>query len=119
MTAEKILFVTQEISPYVPDSELTNLGYNLPNTTIETGREARIFMPKWGNINERRNQLHPVQRISGMNLVVDDTDYQLIITTTASPPPSNSMNPANTAKARNTPTTSPVRPSMPGAFWKR
>jgi starch synthase len=79
MTAEKILFVTQEISPYVPDSELTNLGYNVPNTTIESGREARIFMPKWGNINERRNQLHPVQRISGMNLVVDDTDYQLII----------------------------------------
>lgn len=79
MTAEKILFITQEISPYVPDSELTDLGYNLPNTTIETGREARIFMPKWGNINERRNQLHPVQRISGMNLVVDDTDYQLII----------------------------------------
>ncbi len=79
MRAEKILFVAQEITPYVPESEVTWLGYDIPNVAIEEGRETRIFMPKWGNINERRHQLHPVQRISGMNLIVDDTDYQLII----------------------------------------
>jgi len=36
-------------------------------------------MPKWGNINERRNQLHEVIRLSGMNLIIDDTDHPLII----------------------------------------
>ncbi len=79
MKTEKILFITQEINPYVPESELTKLGHNIPMTAIDDNREIRVFMPKWGNINERRNQLHPVQRISGMNLIVDDTDYQLII----------------------------------------
>ena len=79
MKTEKILFITQEINPYVPDSELTKLGRNIAMTAIDDNRETRVFMPKWGNINERRNQLHPVQRISGMNLIVDDTDYQLII----------------------------------------
>lgn len=79
MKAEKILFITQEIAPYVPDSELTHLGRDIPMAAIDDNRETRVFMPKWGNINERRNQLHPVQRISGMNIVVDDTDFQLII----------------------------------------
>ena len=79
MKAEKILFITQEINPYVPESELTKLGRDIPMKAIDENRETRVFMPKWGNINERRNQLHPVQRISGMNLIVDDTDYQLII----------------------------------------
>ena len=45
----------------------------------ERGREIRIFTPKWGNINERRNQLHEVIRLSGMNLIIDDTDHPLII----------------------------------------
>lgn len=79
MKAEKILFITQEINPYVPESNLTKLGRDLPIAAIEENREIRAFMPKWGNINERRNQLHPVQRLSGMNLIIDDTDYQLII----------------------------------------
>ena len=79
MKAEKILFITQEINPYVPESQLTKLGREIPMAALDNNREARVFMPKWGNINERRNQLHPVQRISGMNMVVDDTDYQLII----------------------------------------
>lgn len=79
MKAEKILFITQEIVPYVPESELTHLGRDIPMAALDDNRETRVFMPKWGNINERRNQLHPVQRISGMNIVVDDTDYQLII----------------------------------------
>lgn len=79
MKAEKILYVTQEINPYVPESELTPIGHDLPIETIEQGREIRAFMPKWGNINERRNQLHEVIRLSGLNIVVNDTDHQLII----------------------------------------
>lgn len=79
MKAEKILFITQEINPYVPESNLTALGRDLPMNSIEKNREIRAFMPKWGNINERRNQLHEVIRLSGMNIVVNDTDHQLII----------------------------------------
>ena len=79
MKAEKILFITQEINPYVPDSDLTKMGRDLPLYALDKEREIRAFMPKWGNINERRNQLHEVIRLSGMNIVVDDTDHQLII----------------------------------------
>ena len=75
----KVLFITQEISPYVSDSELALMGRNLPSAIQERGREIRTFMPKWGNINERRNQLHEVIRLSGMNLIIDDTDHPLII----------------------------------------
>lgn len=77
--AKKILFINQEISPYVPDSDLSLMGRMLPQTIQEKGHEIRTFMPKWGNINERRGQLHEVIRLSGMNLIIDDTDHQLII----------------------------------------
>lgn len=76
---KKILFINQEISPYVPDSELSLMGRNLPQAMQERGHEIRTFMPKWGNINERRGQLHEVIRLSGMNLIIDDTDHPLII----------------------------------------
>ena len=79
MKAEKILFITQEISPYVPESQLTKLGHDIPMLALDEDREIRTFMPKWGNINRRRNQLHEVIRLSGMNIIVDDTDHQLII----------------------------------------
>ncbi len=79
MEAKKILFITQEILPYVPESELSVMGRKLPQSIQEKGREIRTFMPKWGNINERRNQLHEVIRLSGMNLIIDDTDHPLII----------------------------------------
>lgn len=75
----KVLFITQEIAPYLPDSEMSLTGRNLPSAIQERGREIRTFMPKWGNINERRNQLHEVIRLSGMNLIIDDTDHPLII----------------------------------------
>ena len=65
--------------PYVPETDLATWGRKLPQLTQEKGREIRTFMPKWGIINERRNQLHEVIRLSGMNLVVDDTDHPLII----------------------------------------
>lgn len=77
--ANKILFINQEISPYVPDTTLSVMGRDLPSKMQEEGLEIRTFMPKWGNINERRGQLHEVIRLSGMNLVIDDTDHPLII----------------------------------------
>jgi len=77
--ANKVLFITQEISPYVSESEMALIGRHLPQAIQEKGREIRTFMPKWGNINERRNQLHEVIRLSGMNLIIDDTDHPLII----------------------------------------
>lgn len=79
MKANRILFVTQEINPYVPESPLTRLGREVPLKSIEAGREIRAFMPKWGNINERRNQLHEVIRLSGLNLTIDKVDHPLII----------------------------------------
>ncbi len=77
--ANKVLFITQEITPYVPENEMSLIGRNLPQAIQEKGREIRTFTPKWGNINERRNQLHEVIRLSGMNLIIDDTDHPLII----------------------------------------
>lgn len=79
MKAKKVLFITQEISPYVTDSTISNLGRKLPQSIQDGGREIRTFLPKWGNINERRNQLHEVIRLSGMNIIIDDTDHPLII----------------------------------------
>ena len=77
--AKKVLFINQEISPYVPESELSVMGRDLPHKMQEAGYEIRTFMPKWGNINERRGQLHEVIRLSGLNVVIDDTDHPLII----------------------------------------
>lgn len=76
---KKVLFITQEITPYVPDTEMSVVGRQLPQAIQERGKEIRTFIPKWGNINERRNQLHEVIRLSGMNLIIDDTDHPLII----------------------------------------
>ena len=75
----KVLFITQEITPYVSETEMSLIGRSLPQAIQEKGKEIRTFMPKWGNINERRNQLHEVIRLSGMNLIIDDTDHPLII----------------------------------------
>ena len=79
MESKKVLFVSQEITPYLPETELSLISRSLPQAIQETGKEIRTFMPKYGNINERRNQLHEVIRLSGMNLIIDDTDHPLII----------------------------------------
>ena len=79
MAKKKILFINQEIAPYVPDSDMSLMGRALPQVMQEKGHEIRTFMPKWGNINERRGQLHEVIRLSGMNLIINDTDHPLII----------------------------------------
>ncbi|UCG26609.1 MAG: glycogen/starch synthase [Bacteroidales bacterium] len=75
----KVLFVSQEITPYLDESEMSVIGRYLPQGIQERGKEIRTFMPKYGCINERRNQLHEVIRLSGMNLIIDDADHPLII----------------------------------------
>ena len=79
MEKAKILYVSQEIFPYLPDSEMSRIGRALPEGVMQYGKEFRTFMPRFGKINERRNQLHEVIRLSGMNIVIDDTDHPLII----------------------------------------
>lgn len=79
MKRARVLFITQEITPYLPETEMSKIGRYLPQGIQEKGREIRTFMPKYGCVNERRNQLHEVIRLSGMNLIIDDTDHPLII----------------------------------------
>ncbi len=79
MEKAKVLFVAQEIMPYLKESHMGHIGRHLPQGIQEKGKEIRTFMPRYGNINERRNQLHEVIRLSGMNLIIDDTDHPLII----------------------------------------
>ncbi len=79
MEKKKILFVSSEVFPFLPKSEIAHNGRKLPQTTQENGKEIRVFTPKFGAINERRHQLHEVIRLSGMNLVIDDVDHPLII----------------------------------------
>ena len=79
MEKKKILFISQEISPFLPKSELSLTARSLAQGVQEGGKEIRAFMPRFGVINERRHQLHEVIRLSGMNLIIDDTDHPLII----------------------------------------
>jgi starch synthase len=79
MEKTKVLFVSQDISPFLKDSPMGLVSRYLPQGIQEKGREIRTFMPRFGSINERRNQLHEVIRLSGMNLIIDDTDHSLII----------------------------------------
>lgn len=79
MNRNKILYVCQEIAPYLPESDISRLCRRIPQAMQERGNEIRTFMPRYGCINERRNQLHEVIRLSGMNLIIDDNDHQLII----------------------------------------
>jgi len=79
MEKKKVLFVFQEITPYLPETEKSIIGRYLPQGIQERGKEIRTFMPRYGCVNERRNQLHEVIRLSGMNLVINDTDHPLII----------------------------------------
>jgi starch synthase len=73
------LFITQEISPYLPETEISTICRRLPQAAQEHGREIRTFMPKFSTVNERRNQLHEVIRLSGMNMIIEESDHPLII----------------------------------------
>lgn len=79
MKKQRVLYVSQEITPYLPESEMANTSRYLPQGIQERGREIRTFMPRFGLVNERRNQLHEVIRLSGMNLIINDSDHPLII----------------------------------------
>lgn len=79
MDKKKVLFISSEISPFLPKSEISLTTRHLAQGTQENGKEIRVFQPRFGVINERRHQLHEVIRLSGMNLIVDDTDHPLII----------------------------------------
>ncbi len=74
-----MLFVSQDITPYLDETPVGRISRYLPQGIQEKGREIRTFMPRYGCINERRNQLHEVIRLSGMNLIIDNTDHPLII----------------------------------------
>lgn len=79
MEKKRVLFVSQEITPYIEETPIARIGRFLPQGIQEKGKEIRTFMPRYGSINERRNQLHEVIRLSGMNLIIDNNDHPLII----------------------------------------
>lgn len=79
MEFKKALFISQQISPYLPSSPISDSSREVAQTIAESGVEVRTFMPKYGIINERRNQLHEVIRLSGLNIVIDDNDHPLVI----------------------------------------
>ncbi len=79
MEKKRILYISQEINPYLQNTEISNIARALPQNMNENGFEVRVFMPRFGLINERRHQLHEVIRLSGMNLIINDMDQPLII----------------------------------------
>lgn len=79
MSKKKVLIIAEELSPYTFENDIANLVGKLPQAIHESGMEVRILMPKFGIINERRHRLHEVVRLSGMNIIIDDDDYPLII----------------------------------------
>ncbi len=79
MDKKKVLIVTQEMKPYTALSEISEIARKLPQYVQENGMEIRVLMPRFGTINERRHRLHEVVRLSGMNIIVDDDDFPLII----------------------------------------
>ena len=79
MDINKVLYISQEIAPYLPETPMAELSQKLPQGIQEKGKEVRTFMPKYGCIKERRNQLHEVIRLSGLNIIIDDADHPLII----------------------------------------
>lgn len=76
---KKVLYISQEIYPYLPETDLAHVSRYLPEHIQNAGHDVRIFMPRYGLVNERRNQLHEVIRLSGINIIVDDTDHPLVI----------------------------------------
>ncbi len=85
MDKKKVLFISQEMLPFVPEDKvmeqslMARVSRELPQGIQELGGEIRTFMPRYACVNERRHQLHEVIRLSGMNIIIDDTDHPLII----------------------------------------
>lgn len=78
-SVKKVLFVNSEMSPYLPETHISRIGRCLPQGIQERKKEIRSFMPRYGCINERKNQLHEVIRLSGINIIIDDVDRPLVI----------------------------------------
>ena len=76
---KRVLFVNSEMCPYLPESPIANIARQLPQSIQERKKEIRSFLPRYGFINERKNQLHEVIRLSGMNIIISDIDHPLII----------------------------------------
>ena len=79
MKDKRVLYVSSEVVPYLPETEISSMSFEAPRAVNNNNGQIRIFMPRYGNINERRHQLHEVIRLSGMNLVINDMDMPLII----------------------------------------
>lgn len=85
MEKKKVLYISQEMLPFLPESKvmegsnMAKIARELPQGIQESGGEIRTFMPRYACVNERRHQLHEVIRLSGMNIIIDDTDHPLII----------------------------------------
>jgi starch synthase len=79
MKDKRVLYVSSEVIPYLPETEISSMSFEAPRLVNNNSGQIRIFMPRYGNINERRHQLHEVIRLSGMNLVINDLDMPLII----------------------------------------
>ena len=86
MAKKRILFISQEVAPYCAASDESRLGNELPHLFHGNGYEARLFMPRYATINERRNQLHEVIRLSGINIPIGEADHPLIIKVASLPP---------------------------------
>src|SRR6056300_932507 len=76
---KKVLFISSEMSPFLESNALSDIARMLPQAVQESDNEVRILVPRFGVINERRNRLHEVVRLSGMNITIDDNDNPLTI----------------------------------------
>lgn len=85
MEKKRLLLVTQDMHPYTAISEISRIAQMIPQYMHDNGLELRILMPRFGTINERRHRLHEVVRLSGMNIVVNDEDFPLIIKVASMP----------------------------------
>ena len=78
-TKKRILFIANEMSPYIELTEFAEIINKLAVKSNDSGMEVRCIMPKFGIINERRHRLHEVVRLSGINVSIDGDDYPLVI----------------------------------------
>lgn len=85
MEKKRLLLITQEMDPYTNLSDIARIAQQIPQYMHDNGMELRILMPRFGTINERRHRLHEVVRLSGMNIVVNDEDFPLIIKVASMP----------------------------------
>ena len=79
VTKKRILFIANEMSPYLELTEFAEIVNRLAIKSNETGFEVRCIMPRFGVINERRHRLHEVVRLSGINVAINNDDYPLQI----------------------------------------